>query len=285
MLSNYSAYKELYLKCFTEDTEQDAEFLFETVLKKAELICEYKNGMPIAMLFLMDCHLQTKDAALPFYYLYAACTHPDYRGKGLMGKLLENAKQKSLADGKMGIFLKPATPSLFNFYAKSGFEPFFKYTKICCSAEHFLNNVDIKPALAPITQMSLKEWQMRRYEPLNLLCDIYADFEGDLFYSATAGCSVAFSDGAAIVYEKRDDTLLVKEAFCRKGNENSLLSLAGAVLLKLGAQNIELRLPAVYNDDAFKGLNPKTEPFSVIWHNGSLNLLCYDTPYHGFAFD
>ena len=106
MLFNYSAYKDLYLKCFTEDSEQDAEFLFETVLKKAERVCEYENGTPIAMLFLMDCRIQTKTESLPFYYLYAACTHPDHRGKGLMSKLLEKAKQKSLADGKMGIFLK-----------------------------------------------------------------------------------------------------------------------------------------------------------------------------------
>ena len=285
MLTNYSAYKDLYLKCFTDDTEQDAEFLFETVLKKAERVCEYENGTPIAMLFLMDCRVQTKTESLPFYYLYADCTHPDHRGKGLMSKLLEKAKQKSLADGKMGIFLKPATPSLFDFYAKSGFEPFFKYTKISCSAKQFLSNIEIKKAIAPITQMTLKEWQMRRYEPLGLLTDIYADFEGDLFYSAAAGCTAVFAGGAAIVYELRGDTLLVKEAFCRKGNEKALLSLTGAVLLMLRRENIELRLPAVYSDDAFVGLDPKTDYFSVIWHNDNLNLSDYEAPYHGFAFD
>ena len=126
---------------------------------------------------------------------------------------------------------------------------------------------------------------MRRYEPLGLLCDIYADFEGDLFYSAAAGCTAVFWGGAAIVYEMRGDTLLVKEAFCRKGNEKALLSLTGAVLSKLRRENIELRLPAVYSDEAFKGLNPKTEAFSVIWHNGNLNLKDYEAPYHGFAFD
>lgn len=285
MLTDYSAYMDLYLKCFTEDTEQDAEFLFETVLKKAERVCEYDNGTPVAMLFLMDCNLQTKDKSLPFYYLYAACTHPDYRGKGLMTKLLDKAKQKSLADGKKGIFLKPANKPLFDFYAKSGFKPFFKYTKIACSAEKFLSKVKINTGMSPLTQMTLKEWQMRRYEPLDLLCDAYADFDGDLFYSAAAGCTAVFSGGAAIVYEMRGDTLLIKESFCHIGNETALLSLAATVLSKLRRENIELRLPAVYSPDAFKGLSPKTEPFSVIWHNGSLKLNSYKAPYHGFAFD
>ncbi len=282
-MTDYTPYKELYLKCFTEDTEEDAELLFKTVLSKAERVCEYHEGNPIAMLFLMDSNLRACDVTYPFFYLYAACTHPDHRGKGIMGELLQKAKEIALNKGKLGIFLKPANPPLFNFYAKSDFMPFFKITKVKTTAATFLHKVH--PDTCQIFEMSMDEWQLKRKEFLNSLCDIYADFSNDLFSAATAGCRVLIGNHSALVYELRDDTLLIKEALCHSGYEKEMLNMSALLLNETKATNIELRFPTVYNTDAFKELNTETSYFSVLWDNGVLPKDSFKAPYHGFAFD
>ena len=87
-MTDYTQHKQLYLLCFTEDTAEDAELLFKNVFSKAKMVCEYNaEGLPIAMLYLMDAKIVDNGKKDDYYYLYAACTHPSYRGKGIMGSL------------------------------------------------------------------------------------------------------------------------------------------------------------------------------------------------------
>ncbi len=50
-LTDYEQHKALYLTCFPEDSAADAEFLFQTVLSKAECVSEYDGDRLVAMLF------------------------------------------------------------------------------------------------------------------------------------------------------------------------------------------------------------------------------------------
>ncbi|MEE1026097.1 MAG: GNAT family N-acetyltransferase [Acutalibacteraceae bacterium] len=282
-MTDYTDYKNLYLLCFAEDTEEDAEFLFKTVLSKAENVCEYKDGKPIAMLFLMEANLISKDAEYPFFYLYAACTHPEYRGKGIMGRLLEKAKEVAIEKGKMGIFLKPANPSLFDFYKKSDFSPFFSVRKINASAEAIKDtddNVKIN-----LTELTMAEWHSKRKEFLCGQSDLYADFSKDLFAAATDGCRVVMAENSAAVYELRDNTLLVKEAVCRKEKEKELINLLVRVVKETNPKNVEVRFPPSFDLSLPDGLIGNPTPFSVIWDNGNLPKEDISFPYHGFAFD
>ncbi len=281
-MTDYSPFKELYLKCFTEDTREDADFLFENVLSKATLISKEYEGRPIAMLFLMESNLTEKGKTYPFYYLYAACTHPDFRGKGIMGELLASAKKTALLKGKMGIFLKPATKSLFDFYAKYGFSPFFDYSYLRLPVSEFLK---ANPTYCDFETISLETWHTLRKEWLPNLCDIYADFDKSLFLGATDGLTVAKTENAAVVYEIREDTLLIKEALCIKEEKDSLLNLVSALAKKSGVKNLELRMPKTLNYKEFKGLPLTSSPFSVIWCNESFPLSKFKNAYHGFAFD
>ena len=282
-MPDYTDYKNLYLLCFAEDTEEDAEFLFKTVLSKAENVCEYKDGKPIAMLFLMEANLISKDSEYPFFYLYAACTHPEHRSKGIMGRLLEKAKKVANDKGKLGIFLKPANPSLFDFYKKSDFSPFFSVKKINTSAKviaDISDNTDIS-----LNKLTMAEWHSKRKEFLCGQCDLYADFSKDLFTAATDGCAVVMAENSAAVYELREDTLLVKEAVCHKGAEKEVINLLARVVKELNPEKFEVRFPPSFEVDLPQGLISNAIPFSVIWDNGELPKEDISFPYHGFAFD
>lgn len=287
-MTDYTLYKELYLKCFLEDSEADAEMLFKTVLSKAVLVAEYDGNRPIAMLYLMDSKLISKSQSYSFYYLYAACTHPDFRGQGIMQKLLKKAKEIANKNHKLGIFLKPANEPLFDFYKKSDFLPLFKVLKINNTSKEFINECQRLDIIKPISlaEISMGAWATKRREILGNITDLYADFSKDLFTAATDGCkAVCTESGTAAVYEIRDNTLLIKESVCYENKQNELLALAYQLLNNTGCEKIELRAPISLNCELFSGFDMKIKNFSVLWDDGTLSDNDFKNPYHGFAFD
>lgn len=276
-MKNIENLKKLYLLSFEEDTEADADFLFENVFSSAHLISEEINGKTVSMLFLMDCDLisadKITDKITKYYYLYAACTHPDYRGRGIMGKLLKKAENYAEQTGREGIILKPAKPSLFNFYENYGFKSFFKVAK------GFVNYADLKKfGTCDVFEIPLEKWAEIRINLLKTKCDAVVSFPEKLLISAAAYCKV-FTDnkGNFAVYEKRDNTLLCKECITKTEDLSGLLSMVKTLSEKEKAEKAEIRLPA------FKNKNGVTENtyFSVI----SNKTIIADNPYHGFAFD
>lgn len=287
-MTDYTLYKELYLKCFLDDSEEDAEMLFKTVLSKAILVAEYEENRPIAMLYLMESDLVSKNKSYPFYYLYAACTHPDFRGKGIMQKLLKKAKEIAVENNKIGIFLKPANEPLFDFYQKSDFSPLFRVLKLNDTAENFLSKLETLNLLNPVSiiEIPMSEWANKRKPILGDITDLYADFSKDLFAAATDGCKAVYTNsGASAVYETRGNTLLIKEALCYESNQTELLNLAYQLIKLTGCEYIELRAPESLNCTLFEELGAKITRFSVLWCYGDFSAEDFSTPYHGFAFD
>lgn len=268
--------KELYLASFTEDSTEDADFLFEKVFSKAKLISRKEDGKTVSMLFLMDCSVKINGRSLPFYYLYAACTDPKYRGKGLMGGLLDKAKAFAKESGRLGIILKPAKPSLFNFYEKCDFSPFFKVSKAVLDSRELAlyENTETK-------EIPLESWWEIRQNILPLLSDCFVSFDKELFVSAAYDCRVATNGkGAYVVYEIREDTLLCKECLFENSGENGVFEIVASLLNKNKLEKAELRFPATENPAIAK----YTEEgfFSVICTTESI---APKNPYHGFAFD
>ena len=275
-MENEKRLKELYLASFTEDSPEDAAFLFENVFSKAELIAKEEKGKVVSMLFLMDCCLKTNSGNLPYYYLYAACTDPEYRGKGLMGELLQEAKDFAKNKGKKGIILKPAKPSLFTFYERYGFSPFFKVSKAILNSGALASfkNTETK-------DISLERWWELRQNILSNLSDCFVSFDKELFLSAASDCKVATDgNGSFVVYEIREDTLLCKECIFENSKENGVFEIVATLLRKNNIEKAELRFPANKNPAIMKYTEEKY--FSVI---SDVDRLCAQNPYHGFAFD
>lgn len=106
---------ELYKTVFYEDDELFAETFTN---KYFETSCRFilKDGKMVAMLYLLDCTFKNGNEEHPAKYLYAAATHPSYRGQGLMSNLIN----KVLIEEEI-IITKPANETLFAFYEKFGF--------------------------------------------------------------------------------------------------------------------------------------------------------------------
>ena len=281
-MTDYTQHKQLYLLCFTEDTAEDAELLFEKVFSKAKMLSEYNElGQPIAMLYLMDAKIVDNCKKDDYYYLYAACTHPSYRGKGIMGRLLEKAKAEAVKDNKKGIFLKPANPPLFDFYAKSDFLPYFNVCKVCMESAEFTSRY---PARDISTKASdLNEWYSLRQDLLKGLNQPFVEFSKDMLVAAADGGKIAKAEDFGFVYEVRDELFLVKEAIFKSGSGERLFSAISKALAETNCSKTEIRLPPALIGELSSFDNP-LKPFSVMWftENGK----SFKTNgHHGFAFD
>ena len=246
------------------------------------MLSEYNElGQPIAMLYLMDAKIVDNGKKDDYYYLYAACTHPSYRGKGIMGRLLEKAKAEAVKDNKKGIFLKPANPPLFDFYAKSDFLPYFNVCKVCMESAELINRYPTRDISTKASD--LNEWYSLRQDLLKGLKQPFVEFSKEMLVAAADGCIAVKGKDFGFVYEIRDNLFLVKEALCEKGSADDLFSVISKTLSDTNCSRVEVRLPPVLEKELPK-FNDILQPFSVMWftENGK----SFKTNgHHGFAFD
>ena len=125
--------QELYMLCFPDDSEQFAKTFTENCFDDCRYIL--KDGKLISMLFLLDCEIVTEEKKVEAKYLYAAATHPSFRSKGFMKKLINQVK----AEAQEPIITKPANEELFSFYRSLGFKDAFYFSEEIYEKQ---NNVD-----------------------------------------------------------------------------------------------------------------------------------------------
>ncbi len=107
------------------DSEKDIVFFLEYHYNPENtVVCEC-NGSIVSVLFLLEGDMHVKGLDYPSYYLYAACTLKEYRGRGLMAELLGFAKSIASERNKFFIALKPADESLYNYYSRFGYQSVF----------------------------------------------------------------------------------------------------------------------------------------------------------------
>ena len=80
------------------------------------------NGEPATMLFLLPAKARFRGELYPVRYLYAGCTHPDYRGRGYYRELMSAAAVKVAELNENAIYLHPADDMLTATYQRLGYK-------------------------------------------------------------------------------------------------------------------------------------------------------------------
>ncbi len=114
----------LWQEAFGDSLEAVEMFLDKRYQPQNTVVCE-ENGKIASMLFLLEGNVLAKGRLLKAYYLYAAATLKEFRGKGIMSKMLCESKSLAESRGVDVICLKPAEESLYGFYAKHGYKSVF----------------------------------------------------------------------------------------------------------------------------------------------------------------
>lgn len=211
----YNACRALYDTAFPGEPEAFTKALFDRYFPHCLRVIQ-EGEQPVAMLFSVPYPLATPSGITEAHYLYAVATHPDHRGKGLAKQLLQQEA------ARYPVFLRPMTPSLFDFYEKAGFKPL---SPIRTQRGEAAPNGDGCRLLTP------QEYLARRdsVAPMPRCCPT-SDF---LSLYETGGGFVE-TEGALALYEKNGKEILFKEYW---GDPVSAPRLAAF----LGGERFELR--------------------------------------------
>ncbi len=118
--------RDLWRTCF-EDSEAFIDLYFSLRYNEEINRMIVKEGRVVSALqaipYPMTCYGKTVEMA----YISGACTHPDYRERGVMRQLLKESHRRMYEEGVEISTLIPAEEWLKGYYAKSGYITSFYY--------------------------------------------------------------------------------------------------------------------------------------------------------------
>ena len=111
----------LWNKVFGDD-EEYIKLFFKEAYFDGECFAEISEEKVVSAFYLLKCSIKYQGKIYRGRYLYAAATLPEYRGLGLMGKLIKEAQDYIKSEGLDFIALVPAGDSLYDYYGKFGYK-------------------------------------------------------------------------------------------------------------------------------------------------------------------
>ena len=120
----------LWNKVF-DDSEDYIKLFFKEAYSDSHCFGKIVDDEVVSAFYLLKCIIKYDGKIYKGRYLYAAATLPEYRGKGLMGELINEALRYAENEKLDFIALVPASDSLYDFYSRFGFKEAmhkYKYT-------------------------------------------------------------------------------------------------------------------------------------------------------------
>lgn len=251
--------KELWNISFGDEDEY-VEFFLKNRVKSENILvlCDdsKKGNNIVSMLFLLDAQTRIDGKLFKSAYLYAACTHPDCRGNGCMSALLKGCEKYCKEKGYSFISLVPASDSLFEFYARSGYIEAFKercYTFKRCDVASFSAPWAQESELTASDMFKVRERMLKNK-------DAFLWDEKALSYALEENAAVEYESlavskngeiaGYAFFY-KENDNLIVRECAFEDGAFSSILR---ALLDSQKFEKLYIKTPADFSLQTFSRL-------------------------------
>lgn len=242
------AMKELWKLCFgDEDAYIDRHFrcYYEN---KREFVAE-AEGQVVSMLITFPFYMTDAWGEMrPACYIYAFCTHPDFRGKGYGRELLSYAEKLAKAEGCIATIMIPGEKSLFDFYQTLGYSADIWMNEETMLATGELSSLTPKPCFP-------YQYRNQRECYLDGICHII--YPRDVMYyqqrlSKSAGGDLLTVGEALAAVEVYGDTLMVKELLSDHAEET-----VSALLNHFHCQKAVVRTPVTLPTD-------HSRPFGVV---------------------
>ena len=130
----------LWKKAFG-DTDAFLDVFFSTAYAQDHCRCIREGVTLCAALYWLDMELQGQK----FAYIYAVATDPDYRGRGLCRKLMDDTAAVLTSLGYDGAILMPQDQGLRGMYGKMGYLPATTLEEGICAASVACSLEEITP--------------------------------------------------------------------------------------------------------------------------------------------
>ncbi len=216
--SDYENLKALWQTAF-DDSIESLDYFFENTVSPQRVMAIYEYNKPVSVLYMLESEIIISEKKYSAYYIYAVCTHPDFRGKGLMKSLFKELFNVAKSRNIDYLFLVPEEKSLFKVYEKLGFEIGFSYSQKEVSKIDCSNNQQIKKQ-----NLTYKEYRRTVSEnPKKVPVAVLKESTFNSFFNSVSGeVKIVFveNEGYAL-YEEAEEKLIIFELF---GNEQLLLN-------------------------------------------------------------
>ena len=114
----------LFNTCFPGE-EKFADWFFSKVYDYRNTLIYENNGKIIAALQMIPVKLSDGANTYTSSYLYGVGTLPEYRGKGIMARVINFSFEEDRKKGTNYSILIVQEQSLLNYYSRFGFEKYF----------------------------------------------------------------------------------------------------------------------------------------------------------------
>ena len=216
--SEYEKLKALWETAF-DDSEENLGYFFKNTASPERVLAAFKEGKPVSALYMLESEIINKEKIYSTYYIYAVCTHPDFRGKGLMKSLFEELFKVAQSRNIDYLFLVPEEEYLFNIYEKLGFKKGFSYSEKVVSKKDFIND-----RIDEIQKLTYKKYrEIIKENPKTVPVAVLKESTFNSFFNSASGevkIASVENEGYAL-YEETEEQLVIFELF---GNENLLLN-------------------------------------------------------------
>jgi predicted acetyltransferase len=215
------ALKELWKQCFPGDNAEFIAFYFDKVYKNEETIIYLEDNKPIASLQIIPYSLQLGTNRFQSGYISGAMTHPAFRKKGYMSRLLTASFEVMKEKGYEYAFLIPQEEWLVGYYRKFGFVPAFpEYEETLCNRDRFCLEQTSLPIVRIDTMKAAFDFSAvyavyaRFLERIpNVVLKSYVQFSHILIDFFNDQGVLFFSDQGMAFSLKREKQLILKEFF------------------------------------------------------------------------
>ncbi len=241
----------IWRMAFSDSDEYIGNF-FKYMYKDGYALVSRELGVAVACAYLLETQLVIKGRPFSAYYFYAAATHPNYRGRGHMAAIINEAEKLAVKRGIDFIILVPAEKSLFGYYQRFGFETKF-YKRVLSFSRDELSGLAAEPDLTDAFSLNIFETRQTALGMYDFLNWGAHDMKYAMYVHDCESGSVAFvSDGYAL-YNMGKDTVYVKE-MCTLSDPGELFTM---LLMEDEARKFTINLPV---DDPLHAKEEKIVP-------------------------
>lgn len=216
--SEYENLKALWQTAF-DDTKESLDYFFKNIISPERVSAAFENEKPVSALYMLESEILIEGKAYSSYYIYAVCTHPDYRGKGLMKMLFQELFKIAKSRSIDYLFLVPEEEYLFGIYERLGFKTGFAYSERVVFKKGFINDREHQ-----IQKLTYKDYRKILFEnSANSPVAVLKESTFNSFFNSVSGevKTVFIENEGYALYEETEETLTVFELF---GNEKLLVS-------------------------------------------------------------
>ncbi|MDK2802240.1 MAG: GNAT family N-acetyltransferase [Oscillospiraceae bacterium] len=197
--------KKLLFICFQDDLEDGKtsenmdlnyiNFYIDNLFEYKNCFIYKRNNDIISTLFSIPTEIYIEHKKYKASYIYAACTLPEYRSKGIMKNLINYIWEYDKNRNYDFSILVPGEKSLFDYYSKLGYKIFSSY---CRETLNLHDNINLE--LKDINIEKIDNWHEFLYFRniyLKKNFNIYAKFE-NFFYNYVYK-EISFTNG--VIYK------------------------------------------------------------------------------------